>query len=97
MGIQKVKVSQLTKQVRNKGSRFEKTPTWAKMRTIIDKGFKPGEAIQVGLTADELEEYRITRRPIARFIQKYLAAKGLPYKVNSFVQDGLTIVQVINA
>lgn len=96
MTVEKTTTDQLTRRKRNKPSRFEATPTWAKMRSIIDRGMKPGEAIQVSLTADELEEYDITRRPIARFVQKYLARRGIPYTVNSFEQDNRTIVQVVN-
>jgi hypothetical protein len=65
------------------------------MKRDIDKGLKPKEALQVSLSEKDKEEIGITnRRTVARFVQKYLASRSLPYTVGSFSRDGLDFVVV---
>lgn len=60
------------------------------MRADIDKGLKPNEALQVVLTAEEKQKYKIkNRRNVARFVKKYIDAKNLPYLVRSFHREGV--------
>lgn len=55
------------------------------MKADIDKGLKPGEALQVIFSDRDQEKYAIkSRRTIARFIKKYISTRGLPYAVKSF-------------
>lgn len=55
------------------------------MKADIDKGLKPTEALQVIFTDADKEKHNIhNRRAIARFIQKYLVTRDLPYTVTSF-------------
>ncbi len=55
------------------------------MKADLDRGLKPTEALQVIFTRQDQQKYNLrNRRSIARFIQKYIAARDLPYKVTSF-------------
>ena len=84
----KTKESQIPKRERKTLSRFEVTPEWRMMKSDIDKGLKPQEALQVVLTESEMAKYRITnRRTIARFVQNYLTERGLKYGVKSFQRE----------
>ena len=65
--------------------RFESTPEWKLMRADIERGLKPGEVLQVLLTAEEKEQYNIKeRRTVARFLKKFLDERNLPYTLKSF-------------
>ena len=91
----KVKENQVPKRERKSESRFEKTHEWSMMQADIDRGLKPMEALQVTLTDADKEKYRITnRRTIARFVQKYIAEKGLKYTVKSFRRDDMDFIVV---
>jgi hypothetical protein len=60
------------------------------MKTCLDEGLKPNEALQVVLSAEEKAKYRISnRRTVARFIQNYLNEHKLPYKLKSFAREGI--------
>lgn len=81
----RIKASQVPTRGRKSESRFEKTADWKAMKADIDRGLKPQEALQVSLTQEEMVGYGITnRRTIARFVQKYVSAKEMPYTVKSF-------------
>lgn len=68
--------------------RFEKTKEWGLMRADLEKGLKPGEALQIILTDEDKAKYRIkNRRTVGRFVQKFLAAHKLPYTVKTFRRD----------
>jgi hypothetical protein len=55
------------------------------MQADIEKGLKPGEALQVIIGPADKDRYNIhNRRSITRFIQKYVRARELPYSVKSF-------------
>jgi hypothetical protein len=85
----KIKANEVPKRARKSESRFEHTEEWRLMKTDIDRGLKPQEALQVVLTPEDKKKYRIkNRRTIARFIKKYLDSKGLKYGVKSFYRDG---------
>jgi hypothetical protein len=95
MAYTKVKANQVPKRARKSESRFEKTPEWQAMKADMDRGLKAREALMVSLTQADKEELGITnRRTIARFVQKYLTAKGLPYVVRSFHRDDYDYVIV---
>lgn len=97
MSYKKINVAKAPKRKRKAVFRFELTPDWRQMQMDIDKGLKPEEALQVIFTEADKEQYNIhNRRSIARFIQKYLAAKELPYTVKSFErkENGYFIILV---
>jgi hypothetical protein len=59
------------------------------MKADLDKGVKLNEALGITLTEADRAKYRIqNRRTIARFLQKYLKGRKLPYTLNSFRQNG---------
>ena len=94
----KIDTSQVPKRERKSESLFEKTREWSKMKSDMDKGLKPKEALRVTLSEEEKVEYGITnRRTIARFLQKYIAEKGFDYTVKSFQRDGLDFIVVTGA
>jgi len=85
----KVKATDIPKRERKSESRFESTREWRAMKADIDRGLKPQEALQAVLTPQDKEKYGIkNRRTIARFVKKYLAARGLDYGVKSFQREG---------
>ena len=85
MAYSKIKVVDAPKRPRKSVSRFEATDDWHRMKADMDKGLKPGEALQVVFSEQDKEEYNITsRRTIARFIKKYISTRDLPYAVKSF-------------
>jgi hypothetical protein len=93
----KGKMNDVPKRKRTGISRFERTPEWQLMKADIDKGLKPMEALQVILTEEEKAKYKIkNRRSIARFIKKYLEAKGLSYNVRNFHRDEGEFIVVEN-
>ena len=94
--FKKIRSGDAPKRERKSESKFEKTPDWLAMRREIDRGLRPGHDLQVQLSEKELAEYGITNhRTVARFIKKYLADKGLTYKVDSLQRGGyhFTIVR----
>jgi len=85
VAYKKITRSDVPKRPRKAVSRFERTPEWRMMRADIEKGLKPSEALQVIFSEQDKEKYNIhNRRSIARFIQKYLRTRKLPYTVKSF-------------
>jgi hypothetical protein len=85
VAYKKIKLSEAPKRPRKGVSRFEATEEWRLMKADIDKGLKPGEALQVVFTDRDKEKYDIkSRRTIARFVKKYLASHDFPYTVKSF-------------
>lgn len=91
----KIKAAQVPTRERKTESRFERTDEWQMMRADIDRGIRPGDALQVSLTKADKEKMGISnRRSIARFVQRYLAAKELPYVVKSFHREGQDYVIV---
>ncbi len=84
----KIKIDATPKRRRRAVSQFEKTDEWGLMKTDLEKGLAPGEALQVLLTENDKKKYGIrTRISVARFIKKYLAGQKLPYNVRSFRRD----------
>jgi len=60
------------------------------MRADLEKGLKVDEALQVVLTQEDKERYKIkNRRTVARFVKKYVESKKLPYIVKSFHREGV--------
>jgi len=85
MSYKRIKASEAPKRPRKGVSRFESTAEWRMMRADLDKGLKPGEALQVIIGPADKDRYKIhNRRSIARHIQKYVLAHKLPYSVKSF-------------
>jgi hypothetical protein len=85
MAYTKTTVAKVAKRKLVRVPRFEKTPEWGYMKADIDKGLKPGEALQVVFGPEDQKKYHIrNRRSIARFIKKYLVTLNLPYIVTSF-------------
>lgn len=94
----KVKAADVPTRERKSESRFERTPEWKAMKADIDRGIKPNEALQITLTEEEKKRLGISnRRTIARFVQRYLAAKELPYIVKSFHREKQDFVLVLHA
>lgn len=88
MAYSRVPIKDTAKRKRLSSARFELTEEWRLMRTDIDKGLKPNEALQVSLTEEDKNKYKIkNRRTVARFVKKYLASRKLPYAVKSFHRD----------
>ena|SRR5437867_3061604 len=88
MAYKKIKVTAAPKRKRRSISAFELTNEWRAMKADIDKGLAPDEALSAYLTDDDQVNYNIkSRRTVARFIQKYLAAHKRPYIVKSFTRD----------
>jgi hypothetical protein len=85
MAYKKINVAKAPKRTRKSVYRFELTPDWKMMKADLDRGLKPGEACQVFFTEADKVKYNIhNRRSIARFIQKYIRERELPYTVKSF-------------
>lgn len=85
MSYKKIKAASVPKRTRKVTPRFETTEEWRMMKADLDRGLKPGEALQVVFTERDKEEYDIrSRRTIARFVKKYLLSKDLPHTVKSF-------------
>jgi hypothetical protein len=97
MAYKKITAKGVPKRSRLSVSRFEKTEEWRLMRVDMDKGLKADEALQVVLTEEDKQRYKIkNRRTVARFVKKYIESKNLPYIVKSFHRDDigdLVIVQ----
>lgn len=94
----KIKAADVPTRGRKSESRFERSPDWKAMKADIDRGLKPNEALQIALTEEEKKQLGISnRRTIARFVQRYLAAKDLPYVVKSFHREQLDHVLVLHA
>jgi hypothetical protein len=84
----KIEASQVPKRRRLVASRFEATPEWKAMKADLDKGLKPKDALVVTLTDDEMCNYGIlNRRTVGRFLQRYVAARNLPYRVRVFNRE----------
>lgn len=93
----KGKLEEVPKSTRKSASRFEKTAEWRMMKADIDRGLKPLDALQVALTDEDKKKYKIRNRvTVARFVKKYLAAKGLDYGVKSFRNNNYDYVVVKN-
>jgi hypothetical protein len=90
----KIDKREVPKSERKVESRFEMTPEWAGMKADLARPLKNKEVLQIQLTEEEMTSYGITNhRTIVRFIVKYLAEKGLAYRVKSFHRaDKLYIV-----
>lgn len=85
----KIKRDEMPHKKRRSVSRLELTKEWQLMKADIDKGIKPNEALQICLSDDDKEKYRIKdRRAAARYIKKYLSAHKLPYAVKSMSRPG---------
>ncbi len=68
--------------------RFERTKEWTLMRADLERGLKPNEALQIILTDEDKAKYRIkSRRTVGRFVQKFLAAHKMPYRVKTFRRE----------
>lgn len=88
MGYQKIKVADAPKRRRLVVSRFEKTQEWRLMKRDLDKGLKPGEALEIILTDDDRKKYGLQhRRTVARFLRKYIRSHNMPYKLTSFSRE----------
>jgi hypothetical protein len=84
----KVKSSAIPKRRRVALSRFEKTKEWRLMRADLERGLKADDALQVVLTDEDKDRYRIKNRlTVVRFLKKYLSAHRLPYTVKTFRGD----------
>jgi hypothetical protein len=80
----KTTVDKVPKRSRVRIPRFEKTSEWAEMKAALERGLLPTEALVVTLNPEDMQEYRISnRRTVSRFVQKYLSAHNLPYKLTS--------------
>lgn len=91
----KVKASQVPARERKSESRFERTEEWHMMKADLERGIKPQEALQVTFTEADMKKIGITnRRTIARFVQKYVTAKGFPYVVKSLHRENREFVIV---
>jgi len=93
----KTTLNDLPKRQRKGLSRFETTDEWRMMKTDLDRGLKPQDALQVVLTDEEKQKYRIRNRvTVARFIKRYLGAKGFTYRVRTFRRDNCDFIVVQN-
>jgi hypothetical protein len=91
----KTTVDKAQKPTRVRIPRFERTKEWTQLRDALEKGLKPDEVLAVTLTEADMRKYRITnRRTVSRYVQKYVAAHKLPYKVQGFQAIGGFFVQV---
>jgi hypothetical protein len=91
----KIEASEVPKRRRLATSRFELSPEWKLMKADFDKGLKPGSVMMVTLNEDDKAKLGIrNRRTIARFVQKYLAAHKLPYRVKSYRSDAGDVIVV---
>jgi hypothetical protein len=93
--IRKIKLSE-SKIPRNKPARFEKTEEWRELKKILDRqALKPNEGMEVRLTEEEQQKYRIThRRSVTRCVRGYIKANHIPYQVDSYNTDGAFVVRV---
>jgi hypothetical protein len=97
MPYKKISLADAPKIHRNRPSRFESTQEWKMMRSDLEKGLKPKEALQITVTDQDKAKYGIqNRRSIARFLQKYLDANKLPYQLKSFHRDGMDFFLIQN-
>lgn len=88
MSYKRMSASEMLKKPRRMTPKFEGTREWELLRADLDKGLKPGEALQVLLTDEDKRKYRIkNRRTVARFIQKYLDDHQLTYFLRSFHRE----------
>jgi len=95
MAYKKISAAEMPKRSRAVVPRFAKTPEWKAMKADIDKGLKPTEALQIGMSAEDLARYGITnRRTVARFVKKCLVSQKLNYRVKSFQRQGTHFVLV---
>ena len=95
MAFIKTTVDKAQKPTRKRVPRFERTPEWKQLKAALDKGLKPDEVLAVTLTEADMRKYRITnRRTVSRYVQRYVAALKLPYKVQGFQAVGGFFVQV---
>jgi hypothetical protein len=85
MPYKKAPLSELAKKMHPVKSPFESAPDWKRMRADLERGLEEGEGLQVLITDADRAKYGLPkRRPIARFIQAYVKAHGMPYAVRSF-------------
>jgi hypothetical protein len=88
-------VDKVPKLARVRIPRFERTKEWTQLRDALEKGLKPDEVLAVTFTEADMRKYRITnRRTVSRYLQRYVAAHKLPYKVQGFQVSGGFFVQV---
>lgn len=91
----RTKEHSLPKPSRKYKSAFEDTREWKMMREDLEKGLKPGEALEVSLSGKDLERIGLLQRNIARWIGIYLERNGMTkYKVLNFRRAGLTYIVV---
>jgi hypothetical protein len=75
---------------------LEKTEEWRLMRTDIEKGLKANDALQLVMTDEDKQKYKIkNRRTVVRFVRKYLEDRNLPYVVKSFHRDDIGDVLIV--
>ncbi len=80
-----IEASQVPKRRRLVASRFEGTPEWKAMKTDLDKGLKPKEALVVTLTDDEMCNYGIlNRRTVASILAEISRGSQSPTSRKSF-------------
>lgn len=98
MRIERVKESKFTKRKRlNDVPRFGRTNAWKQLKAEIDKGISPHTGIQMTLTEEDKQEYRIkNRRTITRFIEKYVKSKGLSYTVRGIRGLSGDVIRIAN-
>ena len=102
----KVKRNQVPTRERKQESKFESAPEWRSMRADLDRGLKPDESCylqfapedwkRIGLSGEALEGRNVSAGTVSvrRFIQKYLAEKGLKYRVRAVHSGGFDFVIV---
>jgi hypothetical protein len=87
--FKKTKIEDAPRAQRPRESKFERTKDWQLLKQGIDAGLKPGEALSVIFTDEDKQRMGIeSRRTLARFVQKYLAERELPYTLRSFTRKG---------
>ena len=93
--FKKIKVTEIPKRKRTSVTRFERTPEWTALRAALAHGLKPSEAFRITFTPEEKANYRLkSLRSVSRFIQKYLRAAKLPYKVRAYHTDAGDVIVV---
>ena len=78
-------------------SRFEQTREWQLMKSRLEKGFAPGQALEVLLTKEDQKKYGIHRtRAVVNFLKKYLQEHALPYRVRHFEREAGFYFLIVN-
>lgn len=83
MPVRIVKLSEAAKKSRIVVPRLEHVPEWQIMKEYIKfKEFAPNEAIELELSKEQIEEYRLkSRRHTARVVKKLISSLRLKYVV----------------